>query len=76
MIGSDASFMSILICPCINTFKPNGISLSYQWNQSISVFMVFFFFLQIVIDRDQTERSVASYLVQHCLPMSHKKDVI
>ena len=39
--------------------------------------MVFFIFIQIVIesgDPDQTPRSAASDLGLHYLPMSHKKD--
>ena len=40
--------------------------------------MVFFIFIQILISNsgepDQTPRFVASDLVLHCLPSSHKKD--
>ena len=41
--------------------------------------MVFFIFIQILISNsgepDQTPRFVASDLVLHCLPSSHKKDL-
>ena len=37
----------------INTFNPNGISHSYQLDQSISILMmlvVFFIFMQILVE--------------------------
>ena len=69
-------------------FIPNGISHSYQLEQSISVlrdvrwYFSFLFKFQKKIkqansgDPDQTPHSVASDLGLHCLPMSHKKDAL
>ena len=68
----------------INPFKPNGISQCYQLDHSISVFRVvgqyFSFFSNFKRnlfansgEPDQTPHFVASDLVFHCLPMSHKK---
>ena len=70
----------------INPVMSNGISQSYQLNQSISVLRVvgwcLFIFIQILIeysiansgDPYQMTGSVASYLGQHCLHTSHKRD--
>ena len=70
----------------INPVRSNGISQSYQLNQSISVLRVaglfFFIFIQILIeysiansgDPYQMTGYVASYLGQHCLHTFHKRD--
>ena len=70
----------------INPYKSNVFSHFYQLDQSISIlgvvgwrFSLFFtFYLNILRANieypDETSRSVASDLVLHRLPMSHKKD--
>ena len=66
--------------------KPNGVSHSYQLDQSISVekgcWMVFFIFIQILIVHSVSKQwrpwSDAAFVASdpglRCLPMSHKKD--
>ena len=60
-----------------NPFRPNGISLFYQLEQSIFVLRdvggIFHFLLANSGDPDQTQRSAASDLGLHCLPTSHKR---
>ena len=67
----------------INPFLPNGIPLSYQLDQSISVLRAvgWYFSNSNRIswkknngDPDQRPHSAASGLGLGCLPMSHKKD--
>ena len=65
----------------VNPFKPNGISQSYQSDQSISVLMVvggdfrFLFKIYRIFCKQTVVTPVAaSDLGLQCLPMSHKKD--
>ena len=67
----------------ISQFKPNGISHSYQLDQSISGLRVAFFISNAILieimkansgDPDQTPCLASSDLGLRCLPMPHKKD--
>ena len=73
-------------CIAFITFKPNGISQSYQLDQSISILRVVGLYFSFLLefqknilqansgDADQTPHNAASDLGLHCLYMSHITD--
>ena len=65
----------MILCS-FNQFKQNGISNSYQLDQSISILRVFecnFSFLPN-FNFAFSKQTMVSDLGLHCLPVSHKKD--
>ena len=76
------SFNNIRICvgPLLNPHLPNGLSHSYQLNESIFhlrgclVYFFSFILFRIDIPVSKQPRPAASDLGLHCLPMSQKWD--